>query len=443
MIKKIAHNQLDNILEQQNRQIDYNSNQGIENNSNSNSKDLLIYLHIPFCTRKCTYCCWTAHIPSKILMNFENFQTQFVDSLCVQIQHIGPKLMKAGYNPRHVAWGGGTPSVLSIESLEKVLKVLYSSFDLSGIDEHTFESSPCTLDAEKISFLSSNGVNRVSVGVQSFNDDELKMLGRPHNSEEAINTVSLLRENGICNYNMDLMFAIPNHTSEIWKQTLKQALALDPTHITTYLYNNTPNTVLTDLINKGKYQILPMGEMLELDKQTKQILGERGFYESISQCYITRPEHLHKSEYYVQTYQGDYIGFGNGANSSIKQHFLCNSSDNESINRFIQNPVHFDNCVKYTPFVYDSNIETTFMRILNALCTDKGINFKKFYDHYGFNFEESNINHELLNIAKKTNSFNVSDEGISIKKEDRNIVYIKYLLQVLRIKKPVGSSICD
>ena len=120
-----------NFLKQNNGQIDYIIDQGIKNNLNSSNKDLLIYIHIPFCTKKCNYCFLTGYIPSKTLKDIENFQDQYVDALCTQIQHIGPKLMKAGYKPKYISWGGGTPSILSIESLEKIFKVLHNSFDYS------------------------------------------------------------------------------------------------------------------------------------------------------------------------------------------------------------------------------------------------------------------------------------------------------------------------
>lgn len=435
-----------NFLKQNNGQIDYIIDQGIKNNLNSSNKDLLIYIHIPFCTKKCNYCFLTGYIPSKTLKDIENFQDQYVDALCTQIQHIGPKLMKAGYKPKYISWGGGTPSILSIESLEKIFKVLHNSFDLSKIDEHCFEANPSSLDGEKISFLSSHGVNRMSIGVQTFNNDELKLLGCSHTAESASSTISLLRKNGINNFNIDLMFGFPEHILDNWEQTLNQTLLLDPTHISAYLYSNTPNTSFFKLIQSGKYELFTIEKMLRFHESTKNILGEKGFYENTAERFIKKSEYFHKSEYYMQAIDGEYIGFGNGANSSIMQNFLCYNDDNDSLKRYIQNPLYFDNCINYSPAIFDNNKENAYIRLTNALFTSKGINFKDFYTHYGFNFSESKINAELLDIAQNIDLIDVSDESISIPNKNRNIIYIKSILQALRkriMSKQYSSKISN
>ena len=392
-------------------------------------KDLLIYIHIPFCENKCKFCCWTADYPNQILQDINNIQNQYVDALCKQIQYIGPRLMEWGYVPKYIYWGGGTPSKLSVKNFDQIINSLFNSFDLSRIEEHTFESHPSSIDDEKIHFLSSHGVNRISVGVQSFNNVDLKRLGRTHTAEDAINTINILKKNGINNYNIDLMFAYPEHKFEIWESTLKQALSLNPPHITTYFYRNMENTVFNMLQKKGLYKTVPLKESFKMLSEAKKIFNNMGFSEMICGYFNRKPEYFFKSEDYYYALEGDYIGFGCGANSTILQHNLCNMLDSNSINRYLHSPISFDICKKYSPLNYNKYF--SFIVLDQALSTQSGINFKRFNSIFGFNFTESKINVKLIDIMKKYKMINETNEGIFIPKENRDAISISVILNEL------------
>src|SRR5579862_1140473 len=184
-----------------------------------------LYFHIPFCPRLCPYCSFYVETS----MRTKN--RAFLDALLAEVArgHAGCAL-----EPETIYFGGGTPSMLSIAELEYLLGGLHDCLPLDRVREWTFEVNPATVSAAKASRLLALGVNRISIGVQSWHDGILKTLGRTHTAAQAAATFRLLREAGFRNINMDLMFAIPGQTREQWRHSLRETISLAPEHISAY-----------------------------------------------------------------------------------------------------------------------------------------------------------------------------------------------------------------
>src|SRR5205085_7228182 len=200
------------------------------------NKDLLVYLHIPFCSSKCHFCDWVKDIPVQQLRSGPSVRRGYIEALTKQIRYYGPKLMEMGYEAKFVYWGGGTPTRLEGDEISEVVAALKDSFELSAVEEHTMETSPETLTPEKLKAMREVGIERVSIGIQSFHDTELRRSGRAHMAAGAEAAVRMVKAAGYENVNLDLIAAFPDQSLEMWKASLAKTIELDPSHITVYLY---------------------------------------------------------------------------------------------------------------------------------------------------------------------------------------------------------------
>jgi len=181
-----------------------------------------LYVHVPFCAQKCAYCAFYSEASSGELVN------RYVDAVVREMELVAHDL-----KPRTIFFGGGTPSILNLHQWEKILRGM-ERLDLLGADEFTVECNPATVSLDKGKLLRSFGVNRVSMGVQSLDEKLLDRLGRIHTREMVFKSFDALRGAGFDNLNVDLMFAIPGQTMEIWRATLAEAIALGSEHLSSY-----------------------------------------------------------------------------------------------------------------------------------------------------------------------------------------------------------------
>jgi oxygen-independent coproporphyrinogen III oxidase len=181
-----------------------------------------LYVHVPFCAQKCEYCAFYSHAPRGELVN------RFVESLILEMrQHAGMG------TPRTVFFGGGTPSLLNLKQWRRLLEAM-EEIGLLGAPEWTVECNPATVSLDKARLLRSFGVNRISMGVQSLDETLLERLGRVHSRDMVFRSFDTLREAGFDNVNLDLMFAIPGQSLDVWKITLAEAFALQSEHLSSY-----------------------------------------------------------------------------------------------------------------------------------------------------------------------------------------------------------------
>ncbi len=183
-----------------------------------------LYVHIPFCVKKCNYCDFASFAPS------DGFRERYIDRLCDEIK---------GYADRHLAldtvfFGGGTPSLLTPHELRRITDAINSTFAVSADAEITAEANPKTLTEERLRAFLDCGFNRFSIGLQSVHENELKKLGRIHNYRDFYETYSMLRRHGVKNVNVDLMFGIPEQTCESFQKTLDEVISLSCEHVSVY-----------------------------------------------------------------------------------------------------------------------------------------------------------------------------------------------------------------
>lgn len=278
-------------------------------------RPLSIYIHIPFCVRKCLYCDFLSAPASGETME------AYASCLCREIEAAGK--LYPDHEVRTVFFGGGTPSILKKERICQIMEVLRRAFSLTEDAEITIEVNPGTVDADKLAAYYAAGINRLSIGVQSLQENELQALGRIHSTEDFFQTYSVAIKSGFNNINVDLMSAIPEQTLESCQDTLRQLLSLDrpPSHISAYsliieegtpFYENTP--------------VLPDEEMDRLFyKITNDILKAAGYHRyEISNYAREGCECRHNRVYWER---GEYLGFGIGAASLMQETRFSNIRD--------------------------------------------------------------------------------------------------------------------
>ena len=202
-----------------------------------------LYVHVPFCARKCLYCAFYSEASNGEMIE------RYVDALIRELERVEVDL-----RPRTIFFGGGTPSILSLRQWERVFRAM-EQLPLSEVTEWTVECNPATVSLEKAKLLRAGGVNRISLGVQSFNETLLDRLGRVHSRQMAYNSFDILRQAGFDNLNLDLMFAIPGQTLEVWRETLAEAVALGSEHLATYEVIYEEDTPLYEQLRAGKFQV--------------------------------------------------------------------------------------------------------------------------------------------------------------------------------------------
>jgi oxygen-independent coproporphyrinogen-3 oxidase len=200
-----------------------------------------LYVHVPFCAQKCSYCAFYSEPSSGELIN------RFVSALIRELE-----LVAHDIKPRTIFFGGGTPSLLNLHQWEQLLRAM-DRLKLLGAAEWTVECNPATVSLDKARLLRSFGVNRISMGVQSLNAALLERLGRVHSREMVFKSFDILRRAGFDNLNLDLMFAIPGQTLEVWRETLAEAIAMDSEHLSTYEVIYEEDTALFAQLQAGEF----------------------------------------------------------------------------------------------------------------------------------------------------------------------------------------------
>ena len=199
-----------------------------------------LYVHVPFCMRKCSYCAFYSEASSGELIE------RYVVALLRELE-----LVAADLRPRTIYFGGGTPSLLNLRQWERILTAM-GRFRPGRAGEWTVECNPATVSSDKAKLLRSGGVNRISMGMQSLNEALLESLGRVHTRQMAFKSFDILRQAGFDNLNLDLMFAIPGQTIEVWRETLNEAIAMGSEHLSSYEVIYEEDTPLYELLEAGK-----------------------------------------------------------------------------------------------------------------------------------------------------------------------------------------------
>lgn len=351
-----------------------------------------IYLHIPFCKKRCSYC----NFFSTTLLEK---QTEYVNAIIQEIK------IRKNYisNPTTIYIGGGTPSTLSHSHLDKIFTTLENNFNLSNVEEVTIECNPDDLNKDYISGLKNLPINRLSMGIQTFNEEEIKILGRRHSAAEAIKAVENVYNNGIENISIDLMYALPNQSLKTWENNLNIALNLPISHISAYHLSYEEDTPLYQLRNLSFNE----EKSLEFFNRLREKTAEKGFeHYEISNWAKDNKYSKHNSSYWQNK---PYLGLGAGAHSYNLQERRWNfSSLNDYINGILNHTEYSENEILSPEDKYND-------LIITELRTKWGLNInsidKKYINHFN---KQSNkfIKEGYLNI--KDDKIILSPSGIFI-----------------------------
>ncbi len=265
---------------------------------------LSLYIHIPWCVQKCPYCDFNSHglkeaIPEK----------QYVDALLTDLTI--DKHLAQGRKLSSIFIGGGTPSLLSESAIERLLVGVEQLIPFSDNIEITLEANPGTVESDRFAGYRQAGVNRISIGIQSFNPEHLKVLGRIHNTEEAVNAARLAQSTGLNSFNLDLMHGLPDQTPEQALDDLKQAIALNPPHLSWYQLTIEPNTSFY-----SRPPTLPDDDTLwDIQEKGHAMLEQAGYTQYEVSAYAKAGYQCQHNLNYWRF--GDYLGIGCGAHSKI------------------------------------------------------------------------------------------------------------------------------
>lgn len=264
-----------------------------------------IYLHIPFCSQRCTYCDF-------YFVTTRKSHTSFIEALCVEIAHYAAT--HAEQEPvETIYFGGGTPSLLTIDEVQRILDTIDAHFDTANVVETTFELNPEDVDYEYLVQLRGLGVDRLSVGIQSFFADDLAFMNRSHTPEEAAAIVPLVRDAGFENITIDLIFGLPDQPLEYWGANLQRAMQLEVPHVSTYGLTVEERTPLAKQIERGLVDAPEEDVMQERYQLTMDVLRQGG-YEHYEISNFARPgfRAVHNRRYWEHA---NYLGFGPSAHS--------------------------------------------------------------------------------------------------------------------------------
>lgn len=289
-------------------------------------KNLELYVHIPFCFKKCAYCDFLSFSCD------EKTQLAYGDALIREIEYYGPQMKDSVVTTIFV--GGGTPTWLDADKMVEIFDAIYTYFNVSGDAEITMECNPGTVTMEKLEKYRRAGVNRLSIGLQSADDEELELLGRIHTFEKFIKTYEMARNAGFANINVDLMSGIPYQTAEKFLHTLQKVVRLKPNHISAYSLIVEPGTPFYESYKEDlerqeaglQTQMLPTeDEVYRITKLTQQYLAQAG-YEQYEISNFAQPgfECVHNIGYWTRE---NYLGLGLGAASLLNNVRYTNTSD--------------------------------------------------------------------------------------------------------------------
>lgn len=348
-------------------------------NRNEENKIPALYIHIPFCVKKCGYCNFNS-IKFK-----ESIVEAYLDAIVKEI-----KLLKEKYAFKTIFLGGGTPTALNENQLKKLLTVIEASIDLNELVEYTIEINPGTLTTEKIDIISESRINRISLGIQSFNDKYLHLLGRIHTGHEALNTFTLLRNNGFENINIDLISSLPSQKVREWENDLNIAISMQPDHISAYSLSFETGTPFKNQLNNGTLQPINEEDDLEMYKLTiNKLKGVNYEHYEISNFALNGRKCQHNIIYWENR---EYVGIGAGAFSFLENNRTSNEPD----------------VLKYIKNINADKIEISFSErlplkylaaetIIMGLRMSKGISNNRLLSQTGLSFKDvfSNKIYEL------------------------------------------------
>lgn len=367
-------------------------------------KDISLYIHIPFCVSKCYYCDFSS------FANMEDRINPYIDSLITELE-LYKEILK-DYNIKTIFIGGGTPSSIDPKHINRIMDYIHNNFNSYKVEEITIEANPGTLNKEKIQLYKNSGINRVSMGAQTLDDNFLKSIGRSHKVEDIYDSFKLLRKLGINNINIDLMFGLPNQSVGDVMNSLKKVINLGVEHISYYGLILEEDTHLNNLYNQGKIKFPNEDIEREMYHKSREYLVGNGYkHYEISNYSLVGYESKHNNVYWDVL---PYLGIGLNSHSNLNGKRFWNTGD---IKLYIEQLNNIKFPIENEELIH-KEMEISEYCIL-GLRKISGINKKNFKKRFGIEIEELYLNeikkHEngglLLNNCK---NIQLSKKGLDL-----------------------------
>lgn len=330
-----------------------------------------LYIHVPFCRRKCLYCDFYS-----VCRSAEN-EIPYAEALLNQMKKWKPKAKRNAIDTVYI--GGGTPSLLKNETIYEIMCAVHSDFHVLSNAEISIEANPGMLTGDKLAYYRGLGINRLSIGMQSANDEELRMLGRPHTFEEFRSAFYIARMEGFKNVNVDIMYGIPKQTKMGFIDSLGKLIELSPDHISLYglkVEENTPLAGFTALTSK-----IPDEEtQAEMYLSAVALLSKAG-YEQYEISNFAKPQKACRHN--LRYWRGDsYLGFGPSASSYFgSTRFTCE----RDLKKYIANEGDESRMLSEKKILTKQDIETEYVMLRFRLA--EGIDVKDYMNRFGVNFD--------------------------------------------------------
>ena len=362
-------------------------------------KQTACYIHIPFCDHKCIYCDFYSIITTDNILSFLNALKKEIGHYAEQNSN-GRELIS-------IFFGGGTPSLMDPEYLFQVIQSVKEDFFVKKDAEITMETNPGTVSFEKMKKFREIGINRISIGIQSFDNNDLKSLTRIHNSEDAIRIVNDAANAGFENISLDLIFNLPGQSKRKWIKNLEQAIDLPIKHISTYSLILERGTILNKMVLDGKVKIRDEDYAAELYQATIEFLTSNGFYQyEVSNYAKPGFECIHNNAYWHYT---DYFGFGTSAHSFIDGKRWWNFSSLKMYNDKVEKA---GNAVAGSEEI---NKESAINEFVMLELRSSGLNLKNFEVRFGSETREwLKKKYAYFELLKNQNFVTIDDKNVKL-----------------------------
>ena len=361
-----------------------------------------IYIHVPFCKSKCAYCDFYSIANTKLTDVFVDAILKEID---LQKHYLGNEIVKTIY------FGGGTPSILKVKQIEKILNKIHKEFNTDKNNEITLEANPDDLSKDYLKLIRNSGVNRLSVGIQSFSDSDLQLMKRKHTVNQSVSSVKCAQDIGFNNISIDLIYGLPDLTLEKWGENINKALNLKIQHISAYHLTIEPNTLFHKYYKNEKLNLPSEDESLDQFKLLKEKTAEKGFLQyEISNFAVDGFISLHNTNYWMGV---RYLGLGPSAHSynlSSRQWNIQNL--HVYLDEILQGKLAYEvenltETEKYNDFVITS------LRTMWGLNTEKlNKEFGEKYKNHFLNKSEKMIDKNLM--VKSADNFTLTENGMFI-----------------------------
>ncbi|MCR5215520.1 MAG: radical SAM family heme chaperone HemW [Lachnospiraceae bacterium] len=370
------------------------------------SDSLGLYLHIPFCAHKCNYCDFLSSP-----MSYEA-RKRYVDALCEELRYVAKSCKERRVDT--IFFGGGTPSILSSEAILQIMTTIYRNFSVSKDAEISIEANPGAFARETCETWAYAGINRLSMGLQSACNEELKLLGRIHSTEEFLESFLMAREIGFSNINVDLMCALPHQTPEKFYGTLETVASLSPEHLSVYNLIVEEGTLLAKWVEEGRDLGFPDEDTeRQMYHETRRILAKHGYerYE-ISNYAKKGYECKHNLRYWERK---DYLGVGIGAASLWEGKRFSNTVDFERYVSLLLEGESKDDFVlaklrENEEVLTKEDCMAEFMFL--GLRKIKGVSQEEFYKN--FDIPMDSIYHDVIERHVKLSTLQIQGDALSL-----------------------------